>query len=160
MICPVMHGTRCLLVEVQALTATGFLGSAKRKTSGIDSNRLAMLIAVLEKHAGLRLADQDVFVSTTGGMKVVEPAADLAICLAIAGAFQSRATPLGMAAAAEVGLDGLLRPASQIEPRRSEVTRLGHGPLLVSAAGASGKGLTKARTISDALEFLNVSEQA
>jgi len=153
-ICPVMHGSRCLLVEVQALTATGFLGSAKRKTSGIDASRLAMLIAVLEKHAGLRLADQDVFVSTSGGMRVVEPAADLAICLAIAGAHQNRAAPLGLAAAAEVGLDGLLRPATQIETRLSEVRRLGHGPLLGAVGRKGGAKMETARTIGDAIEFL------
>ncbi len=154
-ICPVMHGSRCLLVEVQALTATGFLGSAKRKTSGIDGSRLAMLIAVLEKHAGLRLADQDVFVSTSGGMRVVEPAADLAICLAIAGAHQNKAVGLGLAAAAEVGLDSLLRPAAQIETRLSEVSRLGHGPLLGAAGGKDSAAMHTARTIGDALEFLS-----
>ncbi len=89
-VCPVMQGTRCLLVEIQALTATSFLGSAKRKVSGLDSNRLAMLIAVLEKRGGLRLADQDVFASSVGGMKIAEPAADLAIALAIAGAHLNR----------------------------------------------------------------------
>jgi len=89
-VCPVMQGSRCLLVEIQALTATSFPGSAKRKVSGLDSNRLAMLIAVLEKRGGLRLADQDVFASSVGGMKVGEPAADLAIALAIAGAHLNR----------------------------------------------------------------------
>ncbi len=89
-VCPVMQGSRCLLVEIQALTATSFLGSAKRKVSGLDSNRLAMLIAVLEKRGGLRLADQDVFASSVGGMKIGEPAADLAIALAIAGAHLNR----------------------------------------------------------------------
>ena len=76
--CPVIHGTRCLTVEVQALTATGFLGSAKRRVSGLDANRLAMVIVVLEHHGGLRLADQDVFVNAVGGVRISEPAADLA----------------------------------------------------------------------------------
>jgi DNA repair protein RadA/Sms len=89
-VCPVMQGSRCLLVEIQALTATSFPGAAKRKVSGLDSNRLAMLIAVLEKRGGLRLADQDVFTSSVGGMKIGEPAADLAIALAIAGAHLNR----------------------------------------------------------------------
>ena len=69
-VCPVLTGSRCLMVELQALTATGILGSAKRKAAGVDGNRLAMLIAVLEKRAELRLADQDVFTSSVGGMKV------------------------------------------------------------------------------------------
>ena len=84
-VCPVLTGSRCLMVELQALTATGFLGSAKRKAAGVDGNRLAMLIAVLEKRAELRLADQDVFTSSVGGMKVTEPASDLALAMAIAG---------------------------------------------------------------------------
>ncbi len=89
-VCPVLQGSRCLLVEVQALTATGFLGNAKRKTSGLDGNRLAMLIAVLEKRGGLRLADQDIFASSVGGMKIGEPAGDLAVALAIAGAHYNK----------------------------------------------------------------------
>ena len=80
-VCPAMHGSRCVCVEIQALTATGFVGSAKRKSSGLDSSRLAMLIAVLEQHGGLRLADRDVFTSVVGGLKIVEPAADLALAL-------------------------------------------------------------------------------
>jgi len=77
-------------VEVQALTAAGFLGSTKRKVSGLDRSRLDVLIAVLEKRGGLKLADQDVFASSVGGMKVGEPAADLAVALAIAGAHYNR----------------------------------------------------------------------
>src|SRR5690606_19103480 len=91
--CPVMTGTRCVLVEIQALTATGFLGSAKRKSSGLDANRLAMIIAVLEQHAEIRLADRDVFASSVGGLRIVEPAADLPLALAIAGAQFRRALP-------------------------------------------------------------------
>ncbi|TVQ57613.1 MAG: DNA repair protein RadA [Phycisphaerales bacterium] len=133
--CPVMHGTRALLVEIQALTAPGFLGSAKRKTSGLDTNRLAMLIAVLEKHGGLRLADQDVFTSTAGGMKVVEPAADLAIALAIAGAHLNRTLPAGTAVIGEVGLGGEVRPVHQLAIRAREAARLGYRTLIVPEAG-------------------------
>ncbi len=116
-ICPVMQGTRCLLVEIQALTANSILGSAKRKVSGLDANRLAMLIAVLEKRGGLRLADQDVFASSVGGMKVIEPAADLAIALAIAGAHLNRSLgPISR----EKGLGP--RAKGQGEERRHEGT--------------------------------------
>lgn len=130
-ICPVLQGTRCLLVEVQALTATGFLGSAKRKTSGIDGNRLAMLIAVLEKRGELRLADQDVFVSVVGGMKIVEPAADAAIALAIAGAHYNRTLEHGTAIIGEVGLGGELRAVQQMELRLREAARLGFTKIIM-----------------------------
>lgn len=157
-ICPAMHGTRCLLVEIQALTATGFLGSAKRRTSGLDANRLAMLIAVLEKHGGLRLADQDIFVSAVGGLKVIEPAADLALCLAIAGAHYGKVVESGIAMVGEVGLGGEIRPVHQLEQRRREITRRGFHTLLVpkgcDVPEQSGVSLQQAGTVAEALECL------
>jgi DNA repair protein RadA/Sms len=141
-ICPAVHGTRSLLVEVQALTATGFLGSAKRRTSGLDANRLAMLIAVLEKHGGLRLADQDVFVSAVGGLKVIEPAADLAICLAIAGAHNKRSLSAGTAAVGEVGLGGEIRAVQLLDQRIRECVRLGYTTIIVPQGAAVRKGKT------------------
>ncbi len=157
-VCPAMHGTRCLLVEVQALTATGFLGAAKRKTSGLDANRLAMLIAVLEKHGGLRLADQDVFVSAVGGLKVAEPAADLALCLAIAGAHYNKAMPAGVAVLGEVGLGGEIRHVHQIEQRTREAVRLGYRTIILPASGPRNAGEPAEKifvpTLSQALEQL------
>lgn len=141
-ICPAVHGTRSLLVEVQALTATGFLGSAKRRTSGLDANRLAMLIAVLEKHGGLRLADQDVFVSAVGGLKVIEPAADLAICLAIAGAHNKRSLAAGTAAIGEVGLGGEIRSAQLLDQRIRECVRLGYTTVIVPHGAGVRDGKT------------------
>lgn len=134
-VCPVLQGTRCLLVELQALTATSFLGSAKRKASGIDGNRLAMLIAVLEKRGQLRLADQDVFASSVGGMKVAEPAADLALALAIAGAHHNRSLGQGMCVFGEIGLGGEVRHVQQIEQRIREAARLGFKHVICPAAG-------------------------
>ena len=139
-VCPAMHGSRCLLVEVQALTATGILGAARRKTSGIDGNRLAMLIAVLEKHVGLRLADQDIFASAVGGLKVVEPAADLAVCLAIAGAHLNRTLPAGVAVMGEVGLGGEVRAVVGVEARQREAARLGFGSIVAPAGQSAGVG--------------------
>lgn len=135
-VCPVLTGSRCILVEIQALTATGFLGAAKRKSSGLDSSRLAMLIAVLEQHAGLRLADRDVFVSAVGGVRVVEPASDLALLLAIAGAHYRKALAPEVAVVGEVGLTGEVRPAAQLEQRVIEARRLGYTTILVPATGA------------------------
>ncbi|HRQ74940.1 MAG TPA: DNA repair protein RadA [Phycisphaerales bacterium] len=158
-ICPAVHGTRSLLVEIQALTATGFLGSAKRKTSGLDANRLAMLIAVLEKHGGLRLADQDIFASAVGGLKVIEPAADLAICLAIAGAHFSRAVEPGIAVVGEVGLGGEIRRVHQLEQRMREAQRLGYRRLVAAKDGAiasvAGTELIRVDSIGAALELLS-----
>ncbi|MCI0677251.1 MAG: DNA repair protein RadA [Phycisphaerales bacterium] len=164
-ICPAMHGTRCLLVEIQALTANGLLGAAKRRTSGVDSNRLAMLIAVLEKHGGLRLADQDVFVSAVGGLRVVEPAADLAICLAIAGAHLGRSLPAGIAAMGEVGLGGELRHVHQVEQRAREAQRLGYRTIIAPAPptkqdkachahGLAGLDWSLASTVARSMEML------
>ncbi len=124
-ICPILTGTRCVLVEIQALTATGFLGAAKRKSSGLDTNRLAMVIAVLEQHAELRLADRDIFASSVGGIRVVEPASDLSLLLAIAGAHYKRKLEPGTAVIGEVGLGGEVRMVSQLEMRISEAARLG-----------------------------------
>lgn len=158
-VCPIVQGSRCVLVEVQALTATGFLGAAKRKSSGLDSNRLAMLIAVLEQHAGMRLADMDVFASSVGGLRVVEPASDLALLLAIAGAHRRRSTPPRTAAIGEVGLGGEVRPVTQIEQRVRESARLGYTRMLVpepnrAQATATGIDAIGVRNIDQAIEIL------
>jgi DNA repair protein RadA/Sms len=158
--CPAMHGSRCLVVEIQALTATGFLGNARRKTTGLDGNRLAMLIAVLEKHGGLRLADQDVFASTVGGLRIVEPAADLPLCLAIAGAHLRRTLPRGLAAVGEVGLGGEIRPVPQIDVRSREAGRLGyHALALATEAQKSSRSDANVehvgvRTVAEALDLM------
>jgi DNA repair protein RadA/Sms len=154
-VCPAMHGSRCLLVEVQALTAHGLLGAAKRKTSGVDPNRLAMLIAVLEKHGGLRLADQDIFASAVGGLKIVEPAADLALCLALAGAHLNRAIPTGTAVMGEVGLGGEIRHVHQVQARVGEASRLGYKTLIVPRDGPDdlmpGVTLIRIGSVAEAL---------
>jgi len=160
-VCPVLQGTRCLMVEFQALTATGFLGSAKRKSSGLDSSRLSMLIAVLEKIGGLRLADQDIFTSVVGGLKVAEPAADLAIALAIAGAFQSRQVAIdsgNVCVIGEVGLGGEIRQTQHLEQRIIEAQKLGFshiiGPKAAKKFAKKGRYIGIDR-IEAALEFLN-----
>ncbi len=158
-VCPVVTGTRCVLVELQALTATGFLGAAKRKSSGLDANRLAMLIAVLEQHAGLRLADRDVFASSVGGIRVAEPAADLALLLAIAGAHHKRALAPGTAAVGEVGLGGEVRAVTQVEQRVGEAARLGFRRLIVPDTKAMRKlgvaaEVIPVRTVAQAIEQL------
>ncbi len=131
---PVLAGTRVLLAEVQALAVAGFLGAAKRRAGGVDPARLAMLIAVLEKHAGLRLADQDIYASVLGGLRVVEPAADLPIALAVAGAFHERALGATAAAVGELALSGEIRAVRQVEQRAHAALRRGARTLVVPAA--------------------------
>lgn len=168
-ICPVLAGARCVLVELQALTATGFPGSVKRKASGVDANRLAMLIAVLEQHAGLRLADRDVFASAVGGMRIAEPGSDLALALAIAGANLKRALQPATAVIGEVGLGGEIRSVSQLEGRLREAARLGCRRALIPGAAQfselsvpAGRDrfdlpieLIPIRSITDAIEHLS-----
>ncbi len=157
-VCPVLQGSRCLLVELQALTATGFLGAAKRKVSGVDSNRLAMLIAVLEKRGGLRLADQDVFVSGVGGVKVAEPAADLALAIAIAGAHYDKQTETGTCAVGEIGLGGEVRHVQQLGQRIIEASRLGFNKIIcpkTDTKAPNGAQLLPVKTLDEAMGLLD-----
>ncbi|MCL2640100.1 MAG: AAA family ATPase, partial [Phycisphaerales bacterium] len=128
-----LQGTRVLMVEVQALTTEAMLGSAKRKVSGADASRVAMIIAVLEKRAGLRLVDQDVFVNVVGGIKLMDPSADAAIALAIASAYMNRAVPEGMVVLGELGLLGELRSVTQVGQRVTEAERLGFSQAILPA---------------------------
>ncbi len=159
-IAPVMAGTRVLLAEIQALVVGGFLGSTKRRASGMDAGRLSMMIAVLEKHGGLRLADQDIYASVAGGLRIVEPAADLAISLAIAGAHLSRALPPATAVLGEVGLTGEIRPVRALEQRVAEAIRRGCASVLVPAAQADSIKRHRSMVVaihscSQALELLS-----
>jgi DNA repair protein RadA/Sms len=119
------EGTRILLVEVQGLTAPAAPGMTRRKATGVESNRLAMILAVLERHARLKLSTKDVFVNVVGGVKVSEPAADLGIALAVAGAYTNKMLPKGTAVFGELGLSGELRPVPFGENRINEAIRLG-----------------------------------
>ncbi|HLL90556.1 MAG TPA: magnesium chelatase domain-containing protein, partial [Tepidisphaeraceae bacterium] len=122
-----MQGSRVLLVEVQALTASSVIGAARRKVSGVSADRVGMIIAVLEKRADLRLAADDVFVNVAGGVKIQEPSADLAIALSIASAHFNKPLPPGTLAIGELGLGGEVRPVPQLELRLREASRLGLG---------------------------------
>jgi DNA repair protein RadA/Sms len=157
-VCPVAQGSRAMLLEVQALTATGIPGAARRRASGLDGNRLAVLIAVLEQHGGQRLADQDIFCSAVGGLRVVDPGADLALCLAIAGARRRLALPGGTAVVGEVGLGGEVRRVAQLEQRAREAARLGYRTLIVPGRrgepAPAGVELLEVANVAAALEVL------
>lgn len=154
-----MSGSRVLLVEVQALTASSVIGAARRKVSGVSSDRVAMIIAVLEKRAELRLQAEDVFVNIAGGVKITEPAADLAIALAIASAHSNRAMPAGTLALGELGLGGEVRQISALDQRLREAGRLGITNAIIPPLGEpvpklGGMSLLEVRRLSQALAAL------
>jgi DNA repair protein RadA/Sms len=139
-----LEGTRPLLVEIQALVDSG--GPSPRRLSvGLDRDRLAMLLAVLHRHAGVSCMDQDVFVNAVGGVRISEPAADLAVLLAIQGSLRGKALPRGFIAFGEVGLAGEVRPAPRGQERLKEAAKLGFSVAVVPRANAPKKvieGLT------------------
>ena len=120
-----VEGNRSLLVEVQALVSCATYGTPQRTSTGFDGKRLNMLLAVLEKRAGLRLAIHDVFLNIAGGIKVEDPALDLAICAAIYASYKDYIIPSDYCFAAEIGLGGEVRAVNRIEQRLIEATRLG-----------------------------------
>lgn len=128
-----MEGTRPLLVEIQSLTSTTSFGLPRRTANGVDLNRLLLLVAVLSKRVGLRLFDQDIFVNVVGGIRISEPAADLAVALAIASSFQNLPLPDDLAAVGEVGLSGELRAVSHLSRRLHEAAKLGFRRCIVPA---------------------------
>jgi DNA repair protein RadA/Sms len=150
-----MQGSRVLLVEVQALTASSVIGAARRKVSGASADRVGMIIAVLEKRAELRLAAEDVFVNIAGGVKVAEPAIDLAIALAISSAHLNRPLAPGTFAVGELGLGGEIRSIPQLEVRLREAARLGLGHAIIPHMGnipkLGGMALHEVRRLSQAL---------
>jgi len=155
-----LAGSRAMLAEIQALTATGFLGNAKRKTSGIDGSRASMLIAVLEKHAGLRLADQDIYVSCAGGLRVSEPAVDLGVALAIAGSHLRRALPVRTAVLGEVSLAGDLRAVRQFGARVAAAHRRGVRTMVVPESNRESVGgvrFIRVQRVSDAIDLLEAA---
>ncbi len=141
---PCIEGTRPLLVEVQALVSPATYGTPERKVSGVDRERVPMLLAVLARRGGLDLGGQDVFVSAAGGVRVEEPAADLGIALAIASSLRDKPLAPRSVFVGEVGLGGEVRPVTQIESRLSEAARLGFQRAFVpkGATTALGRGLT------------------
>ena len=133
-----LEGTRPMLVEIQALVDSG--GPSPRRLSvGLDKDRLAMLLAVLHRHAGVACMDQDVFVNAVGGVRISEPAADLAVMLAITSSLRGRALPKGFIAFGEVGLAGEVRPAPRGQERLKEAAKLGFSIAIVPKANAPKK---------------------
>jgi DNA repair protein RadA/Sms len=147
-----LEGTRPLLVEVQALVNTSSFGYPKRTASGFDLNRLNLLVAVLERRTKLNLADKDIFINIVGGIKISDPAADLAICMAIGSAAKGLKLAKDAVVYGEVGLSGEVRHVPQVEKRLAEGKKLGFelaiGPRY---SGKKSSFLHEVRDIKDAL---------
>lgn len=156
------EGTRPLLVEVQALVDGTHLPSPKRLSVGLDQQRLSMLLAVLHRHAGLSCYDQDVFVNAVGGVKITEPASDLAVMLAIASSVSDRALPHGLVVFGEAGLAGEIRPAPRGQERLKEAAKLGFGKAVIPRANApktpiEGLEVVAVDRLSDALDAVRAA---
>ncbi|MBR7798861.1 DNA repair protein RadA [Undibacterium fentianense] len=130
------EGTRPLLVEIQALVDTSHAPNAKRLSVGLEQNRLAMLLAVLHRHAGVAAFDQDVFINAVGGVKITEPAADLAVLMAINSSMRNKPLPRGLVVFGEVGLAGEIRPAPRGQERLREAAKLGFSIAMIPKSNA------------------------
>ncbi len=148
---PSVEGNRCLLVEVQALVGPNDVPNPARRVSGADPNRVAMVLAVLARRLRLPLGSRDVYVNVTGGAKLSEPAADLAVALAVASAWRDVPVPPDLVAVGEVGLGGELRPAPRYELRASEARRLGFQRLIGPGAG-TGRGRVVVTKLGEAVD--------
>ncbi len=152
-----MEGTRPLLVEMQALTSPTSFGNPRRTPNGIDMNRLLLISAVLSKRLGLKLWEQDIFVNVVGGIKISEPASDLATALAIASSYYDRPIPADLAIVGELGLSGEIRRVGQLGARLNEAAKIGFKRALIPRLRRGGEELPRdlqiieARSLSDAM---------
>lgn len=150
-----MEGTRPILVELQALTTLSVFGFPKRTANGIDFNRLTLLIAVLEKKAGMALGNQDVYMNIVGGIRINEPALDLGIVLATASSFKNIPIPNDSIAIGEVGLTGEVRNVNMIEKRIKEAEKMGFKTCIIPE---SNKKLLKESYKLDIIGVKNIIE--
>ncbi|MDX1524051.1 MAG: magnesium chelatase domain-containing protein, partial [Anaerolineae bacterium] len=154
-----VEGTRPLLVEVQALASTTSFGNPRRTANGVDMNRLLLIIAVLTKRVGVRLADQDVFANVIGGLQIGEPASDLAVAAAVASSFRNRPVAADIALVGEIGLSGELRTVSHLDTRLKEAAKLGFKRCVLPASSKIKQiknpplELLAARSVTDALDL-------
>jgi DNA repair protein RadA/Sms len=152
-----LEGSRPVLIEVQALAAKAGFGTPQRVTTGFDSRRLALLLAVLEKRAGLSFGHLDVFLNVVGGVRMQEPAGDLAVAAALASSVYDRATPRDAAFIGELGLGGEIRPVSQVERRVAEATNMGMKRVYVSERSMPRRpiaGVVGVKTVRDVFQQL------
>jgi len=154
-----MEGTRPLLVEVQALTSQTTFSNPRRTANGVDLNRMLLISAVLSKRFGIPLHEQDIFVNVIGGLKVAEPASDLAMAVAIASSYSDVAVPADLAVVGEIGLSGELRTVGQLSARLHEAAKLGFKRVLMPKLrrklddAPSGIQMVEARNVGEALKI-------
>ena len=152
-----LEGSRPVLIEVQALAAKAGFGTPQRVSTGFDGRRLALLLAVLEKRAGLSFGQLDVFLNVVGGVRMQEPAGDLAVAAALASGVYDRPTPNDAVFVGELGLGGEIRPVSQVERRIAEAKNMGMHRVFVSERGApkrSAGGVVPVRSVRDLFQQL------
>jgi len=155
-----MEGTRPVLVEVQALTSPTAFGNARRTPNGVDMNRMLLISAVLSKRMGLRLYEQDIFVNVVGGLKIYEPASDLAMAVAIASSYYDQPIPADLVMMGELGLSGEIRTVGQLPMRLNEASKIGFRRALVPKSRRKLDDIPKeiellqVRTIADALRVV------
>jgi len=155
-----MEGTRPILVELQGLAGSTNLGTPRRTILGLDPNRVALLVAVMEKKTGINLMGHDIFMNVAGGLKVDEPAVDMGIVCAVASSFLDRPVPDGTVVLGEVGLAGEVRAISQVEPRIAEIKKMGFTKCLMPASSLKrmnkidGIKIIGIKTVSQAMEIL------
>ncbi|MEW5761892.1 MAG: DNA repair protein RadA [Bacillota bacterium] len=158
---PSIEGTRPVLVEIQALVCPTGYGTPRRMTAGVDYNRVVLLAAVLEKRVGLYFSTQDIYVNAVGGVRLSEPAVDLAVAVALASSFRDVPSAPRTAVVGEVGLTGEVRPVAGIEKRVREAARLGFTSVVLPAANlpveAGGVVLHGVKTLQEALDFILAS---
>ncbi len=150
-----IEGTRPLLIELQALTTPSVFGLPRRTANGIDYNRLTLLIAVLEKKAGLMLGNQDAYLNVVGGIKINEPAIDLGIVLAVSSSFKNIAIPKDIVVIGEVGLTGEVRSVNLIDKRIKEAEKLGFKTCIIPE---SNKRLLKEKYDIQVIGVKNINE--
>jgi len=153
---PLLEGSRCILAELQALVTHSFLSMPRRVVSGLDSNRLHLVLAVLEKHGGLKFYNRDVFANVAGGLRMNEPGGDLGLAMAMIGSAWDRPVPHDLLMAGELTLSGDIRPVAGVERRLAEGRRFGFTRFLVSASGEPPKGndVVRVQNIADAIRHV------
>ena len=155
-VAPIMQGSRCILTELQALVTQSFLEVPRRVVAGVDFNKLNLILAVLEKHAGMKFYNRDVFTNVAGGMKLNEPGGDLGLAAALIASFHDRPIPPDIMPIGEITLAGEIRPVAQISRRIAEGKRFGFKRFIVAQETdlSDEKGILRVKTIRDAIKAI------